>query len=261
MNTDSSRSKQITLAEAVARITATSCVAMGGWSFSRRPLGVVREIVRQKIRFEELVVVTGGLETDLLVATESVERIRSFYFGMEILGMGAGLKGPCQVVEESEGSLIHGLRAAINHQSFVPLPMSQSEALQQVRPELVTQTCPYTGKQHLLVPAIRPDICFLHVAKADLRGNAVLTGQQGADSLLAQASRQTIITCDELVDSLAGQVDQVNLNELQVDAVVHLPKGAWPTSCQPLYQADWNQLIDYVGLKREQVAQWLEATQ
>ena len=260
MSADNSRSKQITLAEAVARITPSSCVAMGGWSFSRRPVGIVREIARQKIRFEELVVVTGGLETDLLVATESVERIRSFYFGMEILGMGAGLKGPCQVVEESEGSLMHGLRAAINHQSFVPLPMSQAEALQQVRPELVTQNCPYTGKPHLLVPAIRPDICFLHVAKADLRGNAVLTGQQGADSLLAQASRQTIVSCEELVESLAGEEHQVNLNELQVDAVVHLPKGAWPTSCRPVYPADWNQLIDYVGLNREQAAAWLEAS-
>ena len=74
------------------------------------------------LRFDELLVLTGGIETDLLVATGVVQRVRGFYLGMEALGMGPGLKGGCEVVEETETSLMLGLNAAVEGASFLPLP-------------------------------------------------------------------------------------------------------------------------------------------
>ena len=83
--------KRVGLAEAAALAEGAARVALGGWSFSRRPLAVALHWAAHGTRFGELLVLTGGVETDLLLAAGVPARVRSFYLGMEALGLGPGL--------------------------------------------------------------------------------------------------------------------------------------------------------------------------
>lgn len=247
----------LSLDQAVELAREAKSIALGGWSFSRRPIGIVRKLIEKRQAIHELLVLTGGIETDLLLAAGLVTQVRAFYLGMEILGLGPGLKSAARVVEETESSLVLGLRAAVGHQPFVALPLHLAEALLPLRPELKTGACPYTGQAVVLAPAIRPDLCYLHAAVADTRGWVSWGGHHGADALLSQAARCTVVTCDELVPELDPATHPVHLNPLQVDAVVHCPGGAWPTSCLPAYGIDWEAMIEYVGLERQAAPAWI----
>lgn len=247
-----------TLDAVLVAAEGAASLALGGWSFSRRPVAAVRGIVAAGLRFEELISVAGGLETDLMLCAGAVGRLRGFYFGMEALGNGPGLRQGAEIVEESEGSLILGLTAAAQGQTFLPLHAEHGAALARLRPDIKPIDCPYTGHAYLAMPAIKPDLAIVHARVADRRGNAILGGNLGADRLLATAAAHTIVTCDRLVDGIGGDGEEADIAGLMVDAVVHLPGGAAPTACRPLYEADWEALIDYAALTPEGALAWLD---
>lgn len=257
-------SKVVTLAEAAALADGAARVALGGWSFSRRPLAPALHWAAHGTRFDELVVLTGGIETDLLVAAGVPRRVRSFYLGLEALGLGPGLKGACEVVEETETSLMLGLDAAVEQASFLPLALRHAQALAALRPELERITCPYSGEEQLAIPPLPIDVAYVHAWRADARGNAVWRGHKGADRLLALAAHRTVVLCEELVDEIGGSDDHdsgaapAELAEPLVSHVVHAPRGAAPGACLPCYEADWRALLDYTALERGAVAAWAQ---
>lgn len=250
--------KLVGLDEACALAQGAGRVALGGWSASRRPLAAALRWARAGTRFEELLVLTGGIETDLLLAAGVPRRVRAFYLGMEALGMGPGMKGEHEVIEETETSMMLGLNAAVEGAGFLPLPARHGHALAQVRPDLARLRCPYTGEEQLAIPPLPIDVAYLHVWRADARGNALIAGNLAADRLLALAARRTVVLCEELVDDLAGGAE-VNLPELLVTHVAHAPAGAAPGACLPLYEADWPAMLDYAALAREAVPGWVQA--
>jgi glutaconate CoA-transferase subunit A len=252
-------SKVVALAEAAALAEGAARIALGGWSFSRRPLAVALHWAAHGTRFDELLVLTGGVETDLLVAAGVPRRVRSFYLGMEALGLGPGLKGECSVVEETETSLMLGLNAAVEHASFLPLALRHAQALIQLRPDLARVRCPYSGDEQLAIPPLPIDVAYVHAWRADARGNAVFPGHKGADRLLALAARRTVVLCEELVDDARAGGALAELTEPIVSHVVHAPRGAAPGACLPLYEADWPALLDYTALERPAVAGWARA--
>ncbi len=249
--------KRVGLAEAAALAEGAARVALGGWSFSRRPLAAALHWAAHGTRFGELLVFTGGIETDLLLAAGVPARVRSFYFGMEALGLGPGLKGAHEVVEETETSLVLGLNAAAEGASFLPLPARHGEALALLRPELARLPCPYGGGEQLAIPPLPIDVAYVHAWRADARGNAVFGGHKGADRLLALAARRTVVLCEQIVDDIGSTNAEADLTELLVTHVVQVPRGAAPGACVPDYEADWPVLLDYTALDREAVAAWV----
>ncbi len=106
-----------------------------------------------------------------------------------------------------------------------------------------------TPEKLVLVPAIQPDVTLIHVQQADVTGTCRISGLTFSDVDQAKASRHVIVTCDELVDSGTLNYDpQCNqLPSFCVDAVVHVPFGAYPTACFGLYDYD----AQFLNLYRE----------
>lgn len=59
-----------------------------------------------------------------------------------------------------------------------------------------------------------------------------------------------IVTAESIVtrEHLAAQPELTAIPELFVAAVVHAPGGAWPGSCFPLYEVDYEAAEAYAGM-------------
>jgi glutaconate CoA-transferase subunit A len=125
-------------------------------------------------------------------------------------------------------------------------------------------TDPWTGEELWAVPRIQPDWFLTHVNAADASGNARIEGNAGYDGLMSRASRRIILTAEEILPSEAFEADpeRTLIPHFLVTAVVHAPRGAWPTSCYPAYDVDDAAIYRYLEASRTPagLAGYLEET-
>lgn len=100
--------------------------------------------------------------------------------------------------------------------------------------------CPYTGKMILTVPAANPDVCIVHVQRADKFGNAQYWGAMGSVAAAALASKRIIVSCEEIVEHeiIQSSPPLTIIPAFRVDAVVEVPWGAHPTEVLGYYNFD-----------------------
>jgi glutaconate CoA-transferase subunit A len=218
----------------------------------RRPLALVRELLRSGASDLTLMSFTSGLESDLLVGAGRVSTVRTCYFGLEIFGLAPmftqkashGLK----IIEETESTLAQGFGAKLARLGFLPIQGLLGTDILSVRPDLKIVTCPYTGQRHVAVPALEPDLALIHAPMADEDGNVVLGGNLALDREVAQLAKRTIISVDRIVKRSELPEGGVDLPAGGRDVtLVHAPGGAWPSSCYPDYPLDGAAVLAYVA--------------
>jgi glutaconate CoA-transferase, subunit A len=248
------RSKLTPLAEAVSVITDRMTLAVGGIHSNNSPMALVREIVRQAPRGLRLVPnVSAGVPADLLIGAGLVEKVICCYIGLEDLGLARNFRcaverGELEVEEADEVYLIGGLMAGAADQPFYALPKGHgalSDAT--LNPGFQKVPDPYTGDDTYVAPAIQPDVAIIHAAQADRFGNARLFGSVVGDYLIARASAHVIVSAEEIVsaEDIVSAPKSTTVPEFMVDAVVHCPYGAHPTSCHGMYLHDESALVEY----------------
>lgn len=122
-----------------------------------------------------------------------------------------------------------------------------------------TFKCPLTSQLLVAVPALKLDVAIIHVTRSDENGNAHLEGIIGMDPELALAAEKVILTTEEVVSTreIMKEPYKTRIFSHLVDAVVELPKGAYPTSCLPFYRLDTLHLLEYSEHAAE--PKWMEA--
>jgi len=117
-----------------------------------------------------------------------------------------------------------------------------------VRPDFLAIANPYDPADEIVVvPAIAPDVAVFHGFRGDRFGNVVTSSSTDA-RLIAQASRCTIATVEEITDDdLAREPHRGSLvSGIHVRAVVHVPHGAHPTACPGVYDDDATHIREYM---------------
>lgn len=245
--------KVISMDRAVAQIPDQGAtVALGGITLYRRPFAFSLELAGRHKRAGApkdltLIAFTAGLESDLLVGEGIVSRVRTCYFGLEVFGLApnftkAAGEGSLKIIEESEASLVSGLRASMAGIGFMPSPAWVGTDLPRLRPDVKTVIDPYSGEELTAFPALEVDIAVIHAIQADEQGNARVGGNPGVDPELALIADVVILTAEEVVPELP----KADILAPVVNTVVHAPSGAWPTSCHPLYPLDGYAILDYL---------------
>ncbi|MBI3270845.1 MAG: CoA transferase subunit A [Planctomycetes bacterium] len=245
-------------ARAVAEVPRGSMLALGGMTLYRRPLALVRALLRRKTSEHTLLALTCGLESDLLLGAGAVSRVRTCYFGLEGFGLApvftaltsGAVAGSIELIEETEATIAAGLRATLSCVPFLPVRGILGSDVPRVRPDLRTVQCPYTGESFLAVPPLHPQVAFVHAQKADAEGNAVLLGNHGIDREIAALAELTILSAEEIVPTSELPEGRVDVLARDVDFVVHAPRGAAPTSCYPNYRMDGLAILDYTTAVR-----------
>jgi glutaconate CoA-transferase subunit A len=122
--------------------------------------------------------------------------------------------------------------------------------------------CPYTGKDVVTVPAATPDVCIVHVQRADKFGNAQYWGAIGSVPAAALASKKIIITCEELVDTeiIRSSPHHTIIPAFRADAVIEVPWGAHPTEVPGHYNQDklmWGLFI-MAAARGDTMKEWMD---
>lgn len=122
--------------------------------------------------------------------------------------------------------------------------------------------CPYTGKKVLTVPAARPDVCIVHVQRADKYGNAQYWGSMGSVAAAALCSRKIIVSCEEIVehDVIQASPHFTIIPAFRTRAVVEVPWGAHPTEVLGHYNRDpfFYGMFIRANATAEGAAEWMQ---
>lgn len=166
------------------------------------------------------------------------------YVGLEQdFGMAPNYRRACEsgriaVRDSCCYTLVQQLRAAISGLPFMPVRSVRGTGFMQLHPEYRTMTCPFSGEELLLVPALRPDVAILHAQYGDSRGNLHIEGPPVADVLFAKAAKTVLATVEHIVDTDRLAQIGVTIPYFYVTAIAEVRYGAHPTACYPFYAYD-----------------------
>jgi glutaconate CoA-transferase subunit A len=250
--------KRISIEDAAKSVKSGDTLALGGMTLYRRPMTFIRAFLRRFLDTGEpsnltLLAFTAGMESDILIGSGMVSKVRSCYFGLEIFGLAPMFthlanRGQIEIIEETEASLAFGLRATLAGIGFMPGRGWIGTDLPKLRSDVKKIIDPYSGEELMAFPAIKPDVAVIHALKADPEGNALIGDNRAIDIELSGVAGTMIVTADEIVPFL----DKADVVAPWIDAVVHAPLGALPTSCHPLYGLDGDTILSYSELVNDQ---------
>ncbi len=244
--------KLTSLEDAAARVSDGDVVAGGGCLFSRTPLALVREVLRQRRRGLTLVRNLMCTEGEWMMAAGAVERVITAWMSIGLpWGVSRVMREHVEggtVAFEEWSHLALGLRLRAGAMGVPFLP-----ALTMLGSDLATTTGlkqvedPYTGQTLAAVPALFPDVALLHVHRADRFGNCQIDGYPHMDADIARAAATVLVTAEEIVpeEAIRSHPDRTVIPGFLVDALVLMPWGSYPHECYGLYEADFEHFEEY----------------
>lgn len=257
--------KVLTLSQAVAGIPDGANLTFGGFAAYFTPLAFVRELIRQGQRDLEMTSVAECWVADYLAGADRLRCARFSNFMFEGLGRCRNFvrgveQGTIAVEDYSHFAITSRLVAAGMGLPFMPVrsmagtDLMERRVLEPDKARLLD--CPFTGEPVVLVPAARPDVAVLHVARCDRDGNSQLFGYTAVVEEQARAAGRVIVTCEEVVEDtvIRAQPELTVLPGFLVDAVVELPFGAHPTGMYRYYDPDFAFMQAYYEASREPAA-------
>ena len=213
---------------------------------------LVFEICRQAKKGFTLYSQSGILDVDVLVTAGCVDRLVTTYVMRSGGRKGGGAveralqAGTLEMEDYTNFNYNARLVAGMHGFSFIPVlegvmatDLFRKRGFMGEDKYRVIQ-CPYTGKQVLTVPAAKPDVCIIHVQRADKLGNAQYWGSMGSVAAAALCSKRIIVSCEEIVehDIIQSSPHFTIIPAFRVDAVVQVPWGAHPTEVLGYYNSD-----------------------
>jgi glutaconate CoA-transferase subunit A len=240
--------KRMTDAEVVAELRDGMTVGIGGWGSRRKPMSLVRAILRSPLR--DLTVVSyGGPDVGLLCATGKVRKLVYGFVSLDTIPLEphfrvARQEGRVEAVELDEGMVQWGLHAAAIRLPFLPTRAGLGSDVMKVNPHLKRVTSPYEdGEELVAMPALELDVALIHMSRADVGGNGQFLGPDPYfDELFCMAAKRRFMSCERIIPTKdllqEAPIHTLKINRAMVDGVVEAPGGAHFTECPPDYGRD-----------------------
>ncbi|MFI5961760.1 CoA transferase subunit A [Streptomyces asoensis] len=240
--------KTMSAEEAVSRLRSGMTLGIGGWGSRRKPMALVRALLRSEVT--DLTVVSyGGPDVGMLAAAGRIRELVAAFVTLDSIPLephyrAAREGGAFALTEIDEAMFMWGLHAAANRLPFLPVRAGIGSDVMRVNPRLRTVTSPYEdGETFVAVPALRLDAALVHVNRADRLGNGQYLGPDPYfDDLFCEAADEAYVSCEQIVDTAeltkAAPPQSLLLKRHTVTGVVEAPNGAHFTSCAPDYGRD-----------------------
>lgn len=234
--------------EVASRIKSGMTIGIGGWGSRRKPMALVRALLRSEAR--DLTLVTyGGPDVGLLAAAGKLRKVIYGFVSLDSIPLDPHFRacrqrGELEVAEYDEGMVLSGLRAAAARVPFQPTRAGLGSDVMRLNPDLRTITSPYEDGQELVaVPALNLDVALVHLNRADAHGNAqYLSAEPYFDDVFCAAARESYVSCEQVVPTeellQQGPVQSLLVDRTRTTGVCEAPNGAHFTTCVPDYERD-----------------------
>lgn len=257
----------MSLADAVhAHVRDGDTVAIEGFTHLI-PTRAGQEVVRAGLRDLHLVKMTPDVVCDQLIGAGCVRKLTFAWGGNAGIGslhrfrdaVENGWPRPLELDEHSHAGLVNRYVAGASGLPFAVLRGYAGTDLARLNPTVAPIVCPFTGETLAAVAALNPDVGIVHAQRADRAGNVQLWGIVGAQKEVVLASRRSIVTVEEVVDTLDRRPGDVLLPSWVVTAVAEVPGGARPSYAAGYYERENDDYREWSDRSRtrEGFAVWL----
>jgi glutaconate CoA-transferase, subunit A len=256
------------LPEAVASLVQDgSFVALEGFTHLI-PFAAGHELLRQGRQDLTVVRLTPDILFDQMIGLGRVEQVVFSYGGNPGVGslhrfrdaVENGWPRPIELREHSHAGLANAYAAGASQLPFAVLRGYAGTDLPEHNDDIAFIECPFTGQRLSAVRAINPDVAIIHAQQADRHGNVQLWGLSGVQKEAVLAAKHAIVTVEEIVDELSARPRAIVLPAWVLDAICHVPNGAWPS-----YAADFSvrdngfyEEWDGIARDRDRFRQWMD---
>jgi glutaconate CoA-transferase subunit A len=116
--------KQMRAADVVAQMKDGMTVGIGGWGPRRKPMALVRELLRSPLK-DLTVVAYGGADVGMLCAAGKIKKLVFAFVSLDFIPLEpyfrlARQSGALEIMEIDEGMMMLGLKAAAMRAPFIP---------------------------------------------------------------------------------------------------------------------------------------------
>ncbi len=257
------------LANAVAALVHDGdTVALEGFTHLI-PVAAGHEIIRQGRRDLTLVRMTPDIVYDQMIGAGCASRLVFSWGGNPGVGSLHRLRdavehewpAPLRIEEHSHAGMANRYAAGAAGLPFAVLRGYVGTDLPKHTANVATITCPFTGEVLTAVPALNPNVTVIHAQRADRRGNVQLWGITGVQKEAVLAARRSLVTVEEVVDTLDPRPGSILLPSWVVSAVAVVARGAHPSYAQGYYERDNRYYREWDAISRDRDAfdDWLRA--
>lgn len=261
--------KTLSLEDLPSHVESGMTVGIGGWGSRRKPMALVRQLLRSDVK--DLTLVTlGGPEVGMLCAAGKVRKLIYGFVSLDSIPLDPHFQraretASVETAEYDEGMFVAALKAGANRLSFLPTRAGLESDVMVMNPDLKTVASPYDDDVYVAVPGVRMDVSLIHMNRGDALGNGQYLGPDPYfDDLYARASEKTIMSVEKIVETpeltAHASFHTLLVNRMYVSGVVETPHGAHFTSCVPDYDRDEAFQKHYATAARDESA-WQEFEQ
>lgn len=248
----SNRPHVLDLPDLAALVPSGSRLGIGGFHFSRLPIALIREVVRQEVRDLEYVSWGGSLGLEMLLEAGAVRSMALCFTSLDVFGLAPRFRrvveeGTVPLEEWTALGMMQGFHAAQHGVPSMPFPLPRGSEIVERSGFAVAYADPVTGAEVGAARALPLDVFLLHAQRADEEGNVEIQGARGLDLSCIFAAKQVLVTVEEIVAASTFRTEAAPRSFIVprsfVAGIAAVPFGAYPTSCLPSYPTDYRELL------------------
>ena len=258
----------VTLAEAIeATVRDGDTVAMEGFTLLI-PHAAGHEVIRQGRRNLTLVRMTPDIIYDQLIGAGCARKLVFSWAGNPGVGSLHRFRDavehawprPLELEEHSHAGMANRFVAGASGLPFAVLRGYRGTSLPANTTGVADIVCPFTGETLTAVSALRPDVAVIHAQLADRSGNVQFWGIVGVQKEAVLASARSVVTVEEVVESLEPRPGAIVLPSWTVGYVAQVPGGAHPSYAlgYSTRDNDFYRAWDEISRDRAKFSAWLD---
>jgi glutaconate CoA-transferase subunit A len=232
------------------------------------PTAAAHEAIRQGFKDLTLVRMTPDLIYDQMIGMGMARKAIFSYAGNPGVGLlrrlrdavENGFPHPLEIEEHSHAAMANAYEAGAAGLPCAIFRGYRGAGLAEVNPNIKSVTCPFTGEKLAAVPAVRPDVTFIHAQKADRKGNVLVEGIVGIQKEAVLAAKRAVVTVEEVVDSFDDlHPNLCVLPSWTVHAISVVPGGSHPSYAQGYYDRDNAAYLEWdeIAADRDRFREWI----
>ncbi len=257
----------LSLPEAVDRnLSSGDFVAFEGFTHLI-PFAAAHEVIRSGKDNLTLVRMTPDVIYDQLVGMNRVRKLIFSYLGNPGVGLLRRIRdavendwpAPLELEEHSHAAIANAYAAGASGLPCAVFRGYVGAGLTRVNPNIRQIECPFSGESLAAVPAINPDVTFIHAQRADRKGNVLVEGILGVQKEAVLAAKRAVVTVEELVDDIDAHPNACVLPSWTLTAIAHVPGGAHPSYAHGHYIRDNASYIEWdrIASDRQRFLDWM----